>query len=219
MPLIKLLVEGGSMKPGPAVAQQLGPMGINMGQVISDVNDATKEFKGMEVPVVLDVDAKTKTFAIEVKSPSVSALIKKEIGLEKASGERLKVQSGNMAIEQVISVTKQKFSNMLANEFIDALNSVIGSCMSMGLLIENKDPKEILEEIREGAYAEEIKSQKSEASPEKLKELKEFFADVSAKQQASKAAEEEEAKAAEEAKAEATISEGAKDSVNQEGDN
>ncbi len=196
MPQIKLLVEGGSMKPGPAVAQQLGPMGINMGKVISDVNDATKEFKGMEVPVVLDVDAKTKTFSIEVKSPSVSALIKKEMGLEKASGERIKTQVGNMAIEQVISVTKQKYSNMLANEFIGALTSVIGSCMSMGLLIESKDPKQILNEIKEGNYNNEINSKKTEASPEKLMELKDFFAGVTAQQEAEKAA-------AEEAKAEA----------------
>ena len=53
---INLLIDGGNMKPGPAVAQQLGPMGVNMGKVISDVNEATKEFKGMKVPVELDVD-------------------------------------------------------------------------------------------------------------------------------------------------------------------
>jgi large subunit ribosomal protein L11 len=202
MPQIKLLVEGGNMKPGPAVAQQLGPMGINMGKVISDVNSATADFKGMEVPVVLDVDAKTKEFSIDVKSPSVSALIKKELKLEKASGARLKEQSGNIAIEQVISVTKQKYPNMLANDFLGALKSVIGSCMTLGLLIESKDPKLVLEDIAEGKYNAEIESQKTEASPEKLKELNDFFKGISAKQQADKAAEEAEAKEAEEKKEE-----------------
>ena len=66
MTLIKLLVEGGKMSPGPAVAQQLGPMGINMGDVISQVNDATSEFAGVTVPVHLNVDAGTKEFTIKV---------------------------------------------------------------------------------------------------------------------------------------------------------
>lgn len=204
MPQIKLLVEGGSMKPGPAVAQQLGPMGINMGKVISDVNNATKDFKGMEVPVVIDVNPKTKTFSIEVKSPSVSALIKKELKIETASGERMKMQVGNLAIEQVISITKQKYSGMLANDFLGALKSVIGSCMSMGVLIESKDPKEILSEITQGKYTDEIKNQKTEASPEKLKTLKDFFNSLAEQQQKQKLAAEAEAKAAEEAKAAAT---------------
>jgi large subunit ribosomal protein L11 len=198
MATIKLLVDGGAMKPGPAIAQQLGPMGINIGKVISDINTATAVFKGMQVPVNLDVDAKTKTFTVKVLTPSVSALIKKEAGIELASGERKKYQVGNIAIEQLISVTKQKFSSMLAKEFKSALKSVIGSCMTMGILIESKDPKEVLKELEEGKYDKEIKAQKSEVSEEKLKKLKSYFTDLQNKQQAAKKAEEE-AKAAEEA--------------------
>jgi len=198
MVTIKLLVDGGSMKPGPAIAQQIGPMGINMGKVLTEVNAATASFKGMQVPVNLDVDAKTKTFTIKVLSPSVAALLKKELGIELGSGERKKVQIGNLAIEQVISVTKQKMPGMLAKDFMGALKSVIGSCMSMGTLIESKDPKEVLQEIAEGKYDKEIKSQRTEASAEKLKTLKSYFTEVQSKQQAAKKAEEE-AKAAEEA--------------------
>lgn len=198
MATIKLLVDGGAMKPGPAIAQQLGPMGINIGKVISDVNNATSMFKGMQVPVNLDVDAKTKTFTVKVLTPSVSALIKKEAGIELASGERKKYQVGNISVEQLISVTKQKFSSMLAKDFRSALKSVIGSCMTMGILIESKDPKEFLQELEAGKYDKEIKAQKSETDPKKLIELKEYFQQVQSKQQAAKKAEEE-AKAAEEA--------------------
>ena len=48
---VKILAEGGSMKPGPALSQKLGPAGINIGQVIQKVNEATKNFKGLKVPV------------------------------------------------------------------------------------------------------------------------------------------------------------------------
>ena len=84
---VKLIVEGGDMKPGPTVSQQLGPMGINLGKVISDVNEATKGFKGMKVPVEIDVDPKTKDFTIQVFSPPVSEMIKKELNIEKGSGK------------------------------------------------------------------------------------------------------------------------------------
>ena len=77
---IKLLVEGGAMKPGPTLSQKLGPAGINVGQVISKVNDATKDFKGLKVPVELDVDSLTKEFEIFVFSPPVSELLKRELG-------------------------------------------------------------------------------------------------------------------------------------------
>ncbi|MBT3397514.1 50S ribosomal protein L11 [archaeon] len=201
MPLIKLLVEGGKMSPGPAVAQQLGPMGINMGKVISDVNEATSEFKGITVPVHLNVDAKTKEFTIKVLSPPTSELIKKELGLEKASGERLKLRVGNMAIEQVIAVSKTKHASMLSNDFLATVKSIIGTCQALGVLIENKESKEILEEIAEGKYKTEIESQKTDIDPEKRKELDAYFTEVADKQAAIQKAEAEEKAAEEEAKA------------------
>jgi large subunit ribosomal protein L11 len=201
--LIKLLVEGGNMAPGPAVAQQLGPMGINMGKVIADVNTATSEFKGVTLPVHLTVDPDTKEVSIKVMSPPTSELIKKELKIEKASGARLKQKVGNFAIEQVISVAKAKHESLLSNTFIASVKSVIGTCQALGVLIESKDPKEVLEEITEGKYKEEIEAQKTDVDPEKRKELDEYFASVEEEQEAVKKAEEAEKAAEEEKKAEA----------------
>ena len=67
------------MQPGPAVAQQLGPMGINLGKLIEDVNKETAGFKGVKVPVEIDVDGKTKKYVINVFSPPMAELIKKEL--------------------------------------------------------------------------------------------------------------------------------------------
>ena len=207
MALIKLLVEGGNMTPGPAVAQQLGPMGINVGQVISDVNKATAEFKGVTIPVHLTVDPETKKVSIKVLSPPTSELIKKELKIEKASGARLKQKVGNFAIEQVISVAKAKHTSLLSNTFIASVKSVIGTCQALGVLIESKEPKEVLEEITEGKYKEEIDAQKTNVDPEKRKELDKYFAIVEEQQEAIKKAEEAEKAAEEEAKAKATTSE------------
>ena len=205
MAVIKLLVEGGNMTPGPAVAQQLGPMGVNMGKVISDVNEATQEFKGVTLPVHLTVNPDTKEVSIKVLSPPTSELIKKELGIEKASGARLKQRVGNFAIEQVISVAKAKHNAMLSNDFMASVKSVIGTCQALGVLIENKETSEIMQEINEGKFAEEISAKKTDVDPTKRKTLDDHFATVAEKQDAVKKAEDAEKAAEEEKKAAAAV--------------
>lgn len=195
--IIKLLVDGGEMKPGPAVAQKIGPLGINMGKIIQDVNKATADFKGTKVPVSLDVDPKTKTYTIEVSSPPTSELLKKEIGVETGSGDHKKSKIGNISIETVIKTAKVKFPGMLAKDFKSAVKSVVGSCVSLGILVENKG-KEIIQDIDNGVFDSEIKAQKSDTSAEKKAQLKEYFDNIVKQQEAAKKAEEA-AKAAEEA--------------------
>ena len=206
MVTIKLLVEGGKMTPGPAVAQQLGPMGLNLGQIISDVNEKTGDFKGMNVPVVLEVNPETKEYTISVSSPPVSELLKKELNLEKASGERLNTVVGNLAFEQVISVAKQKHDNMLSNDLMASVKSVLGTCQAMGLIVENKEIKNINEEVEAGKWDAMVTAGKTDVSPEKRKELDAYFKDVKAQQEAAARAAAEEAAAAE---AEAASAEGA----------
>jgi len=202
--IVKLLVDGGEMKPGPAIAQKLGPMGINMGKVMQEVNKATSEFKGTKVPVNLDVDPKTKNFKIEVFSPPTSELLKKELGLEKGTSDHKANKIGNCSIEQIIKVAKVKFPNMLAKEFKSAVKSVIGSCTTLGVLTENKVAKEINEDIDKGIYDKEINSQKSETSVEKKASLQEYFDNLLKKQEEAKKAAEAAKLAAEAAKLAAT---------------
>jgi len=205
---VKLIVEGGDMKPGPAVAQQLGPMGINLGKVISDVNSKTAGFKGTKVPVEVEVDPKTKSFAIKVFSPPVSELIKKELGLEKGSGEALKMKAGNIALEQIIKIAKTKMSGLLAKDLKAAVKLVVGTCVSLGVLIDNKEAKDIEKDIDAGKYDKEIKNEITEVSAEKKKDLENFFAIRKAQQEKAKKAEEEAKAAAEAAKAAAQAATG-----------
>lgn len=198
MPIVKLIVEGGAMKPGPAVAQQLGPLGINLGKVIADVNTATAGFKGVKVPVEIDANAKTKSFTIKVFSPPVAELIKKELGLERGSGAPHETKVGNMAIEQVISVAKTKLPNMLARNLKAAVKLVIGSCVSLGVLIEDKPAKDVEKDVDAGMYDKEIKAEKTDIDADKKARLSATFASVRAQQEA-KAKAAEAAKLAEEA--------------------
>ena len=195
--IIKLLVDGGDMKPGPVLSQKIGPLGMNMGDIISKINDATRDMKGLKVPVEVDVDPTTKEFDVQVFSPPVSELLKKELGIEKGSGEQKKIQVANASIEQIISVAKTKLQNLLAKDLKAAVKSVVGTCVSLGILIENKSPTEVEQEIDEGKYDKEIQEEITETSEEKKAELKEYFESVKTEQekiiQQEKAAKEAEA--------------------------
>ena len=197
---IKLLVEGGSMKPGPALSQKLGPVGINLNQVITKVNEATKSFSGLKVPVELDVDASTKEFNVKVFSPPVSELLKKELGVEKGSGAQKKIRIGNASIEQIIAIAKSKSPNLLCKDFKSAVKTVVGTCVSLGILIENKPAVEVETEIDEGKYDKEIKEEITETPKDKKAKLDEYYSTIK-KEQDKILQQEQAAKEAAEAKA------------------
>ncbi len=209
MAVIKLIVDGGAMKPGPTIAQQLGPKGINIGKVIDDINKATVNFKGVKVPVELDVNEKSKTYEIKVFSPPVAELLKKELGLEKGSGQAGKIKIANAGIEHIINIAQTKLPNMLARDLKNAVKLVLGSCVSLGILVENKSPVEVIAEVNAGRYDSEIKQPKTSVSPVKKAELDSYFIKVKAQQESRAKAEAEAAAAAEAAKAAATTAAGA----------
>lgn len=198
---IKLLVEAGNAKPTPALSQQLGPLGINIGKLIGEVNKASQKYKGMKVPAIVDIDPETKSFKILLKKPPTSELIKKELGLEKGAKDA-KIKVANIAIEQVIKITKEKQEDMIVNSFKEAVKNVVGTCTSLGVLVEGKEPKEIIKLIDEGNFDELISNEVTELTEEKKRRLEKQFERIKAVIEKKIKAEEAEEKAKEEAKTE-----------------
>jgi len=154
---IKVLIEGGKATPGPPIGPALGPLGINVGQVVSEINKKTAAFEGMKVPVSIIVDKKAKQFRIEVGSPPTAALIKKELGLEKGAKTAGQEVVGNLTFEQVVKIAKLKRSTMLAEDLRAAVNEVLGTCLSMGVTVDGMHPKEVQRQVREGKYDEKLR--------------------------------------------------------------
>ena len=165
------MVEGGKATVGPAVAQKLGPLKINMQEVLTKVNEKTSAFKGMQIPVKLTVDTETKEVEVEVGTPPTCELIKKELKLEKGSGEPNKKKVANMSIEQVIKVAKMKQESFFTKNKTSAVKCVIGSANSLGILVEGKTGEELVPKINGGKFKEEIEKGETETSPEKIKNL------------------------------------------------
>jgi len=168
---VDVMIEGGKASAGPAMGQAFGPLGVNIQDILAKINEKTADFKGMKVPVTVIVDTEDKSFDLEIGTPPISELIKKELNLQKGSGLQKIKKSANMAIEQIIKIAKMKTDSMLSKNFKSSVKTVIGSCGPMGILIEGKSLSEITKEVNEGKYDELINSGNTEVSDEKLKQL------------------------------------------------
>src|SRR4030067_3223257 len=80
---VEAMVDGGKATAGPPIGNQLGPLKVNTMQIVKEINEKTKELSGMKVPVKIIVDTETKKYSIAVGTPPISALIKKELKIEK----------------------------------------------------------------------------------------------------------------------------------------
>lgn len=175
---INALVEAGKASAGPPLGPALGPFGLNIGQVIAEINQKTSQFSGMSVPVDVIIDTSTKTFEIEVGMPPTSQLIVKELGVKKGSGAPKTEKIGNLAIEQIIKIAKTKQDVMLSYEPKNAVLEVVGTCQSMGVLVEGEEPKDAIQMIKDGKFDAAIKSGRTEVSAEKKQELAEDLAEA-----------------------------------------
>ena len=145
----RFLVEGGKATAGPPIGPALGPLGLNIMQVVDKINEATAEYRGMRVPVEVIVNPDTKEFRIEVGTPSTAALLVKELGAEKGSGTTGHDWIGSLKMEQVVKIARIKMTDMRAKTLKAAVKQVLGTCVSMGVLVEGKHPKEIIKNIDE----------------------------------------------------------------------
>ncbi|MDT7890772.1 MAG: 50S ribosomal protein L11 [Candidatus Nanopusillus sp.] len=150
--VIELLVEGGNAKPGPNIGPKLSQLKLNIGEVISKINEATKEFKGLQVPVKIIVDTETKKYEIEVGLPPTSSLLKKEANIEIAKRTKPGEIVGNVTMEQIIKVAKMKMKDLNTNDLKSAVKMVLGTALSLGLTVNNRNPKELIKEVDQGLY-------------------------------------------------------------------
>jgi large subunit ribosomal protein L11 len=145
------LVPGGKASAGPPLGPALGPLGVNVAQVVAKINEQTKDLNGMQVPVKVIVKSRTE-FEIEVGTPPTSALIIKEMGVEKGTGDKTIV--GNLTMEQVIKIVNIKRKGLLSKTLKQAASEVIGTAGSVGATIDGMQSKEAQLAVASGKYDE-----------------------------------------------------------------
>ncbi len=153
---VDLLIVGGEAKPSGSIAPALGPTGVNLGQVVGEINKQTSGYKGMKVPVKVIVNKKTRTFELEIGIPPASALVKKELGVSSGSAMPQNRDAGNLTYEQVLNVTKSKRPNLLGATWKTASLEILGTMQSLGATCEGLDPREMQKKVKNGEFDDRI---------------------------------------------------------------
>ena len=167
---VNAMVEGGKATAAPPLGPALGPLGLNIGQVVAEINKKTADFKGVQVPIKIIVD-EDKNFEITVGTPPASALIKQEAHIELGSGNAKADLVADIRIEQVIKVAKMKVDGLSGKDMFARVKEIAGTCNSMGVMIEGKRAIDTIADIDNHVYDEQIKSEKTELSEEALAEI------------------------------------------------
>jgi large subunit ribosomal protein L11 len=155
--IVSALVTGGEANAGPPLGPSLGPLGVNVLSIVKMINDKTKDYAGMKVPVKVEVDQDTKEFDVTVGVPPTAALVAKEAGIQKGSGQAGTQFVADIGIDKILKVAKLKMEGSYAYDVRGAVKEVLGSCVSVGVKVEGKTPQEILREIDEGKWDDRLK--------------------------------------------------------------
>ncbi len=149
---VEALLNGGEANAGPPLGPALGPLGVNVLQIVNRINDLTKAYAGMKVPVRVIVDVETKEFEVEIGTPTTSALLVKELGIQKGSGNPKAEKVGNLTMDQVAKIAAMKMPSSYAKSAKTAAKEVMGTCISLGITIEGRDPRELQKELEQGKW-------------------------------------------------------------------
>ena len=148
---VEALVDGGRASAGPPLGPALGPKGVNIGQVIAKINEKTKAYDGMKVPVKVLIND-DKTFDIKVGTPPMSALIKGELGVDSGAHNPKAEKVGNLSIEQLRKIVDMKGDDLLGATMKARAMEVAGNCVAVGVTIDGKNPKDFQAAVRAGEY-------------------------------------------------------------------
>jgi large subunit ribosomal protein L11 len=150
------IVNGGKASGGPPIGPALGPLGVNIMQIVNEINAQTAEYDGLPVPVDVIIDTDTRAFEVKVGMLTTFALISQATGIEKGSGNPNTDFVGNLTFEQLIDVAKKKRQGIYAASLKTAVREVLGTCQSAGITVDGKFAKDVQDEIVAGAYDDQL---------------------------------------------------------------
>lgn len=130
--MIKLHIPGGQASPAPPVGPALGQQQVNIMEFCKQFNAKTQQQNGIIIPVEITVYA-DRSFSFITKTPPASFLIKKAVGLQKASGEPNRDKVAKITRKQLEEIAEIKMEDLNANDMDAAVQMLAGSARSMGI--------------------------------------------------------------------------------------
>ena len=153
---VEALIDGGKATAGPPLGPALGPKGVNTNAIIAAINEKTKAFAGMKVPIKILIND-DKSFEIKVGTPPISALIKGELGIASGSSNARTTKVGNLTVDQAKKLADMKKDDLLGATVKARVLEVAGNCVCVGVTIDGKNPKDFQKDVKAGMYDSALK--------------------------------------------------------------
>ena len=132
---VKLQIPSGKANPAPPVGTALGPQGINIMAFCKEFNARTQG-GDMIIPVEVTIYG-DKSFTFILKTPPAAELIKKEVGVEKGSGQPNKVKVGSISRAQLKKIAELKMPDLNCDSVDSAIAMMAGAARSMGITVKD----------------------------------------------------------------------------------
>ncbi|MBU2645952.1 50S ribosomal protein L11 [bacterium] len=132
MALIKLQVPAGKANPAPPIGPALGQHGVNIMEFCKSFNSKTQKDEGMIIPVVITVYA-DRSFSFITKTPPAANLLKKALGLNKASAQPNRIKVGRVTEQQLEEIAQIKMPDLNCYDIKAAKELIRGTAKSMGI--------------------------------------------------------------------------------------
>ncbi|MCC6034982.1 MAG: 50S ribosomal protein L11 [Desulfurococcaceae archaeon] len=159
---LKFIIEGGKATPGPPIGPALSPYKVNVVEVVNAINNATKDYEGLPIPVEVTIDTDNRKFEVKVGIPTTTALLMKFAGAKEPTGDPAHKKIGDVKFEDIIKIAILKKEQLSAKTLKSAVKTILGTARAVGVTIEGKDPREVVRLIDQGFYDELIKRYEDE---------------------------------------------------------
>jgi len=133
--VVKLHIKAGKATPAPPIGPSLAQHGLNIGEFCKQFNAASRPQEGFTIPTLITV-YEDRSFDFKLKTPLASQLIKKEVGVEKGSGQPNKKKVGKITREQLKKIAQQKMVDLNTKDIDQAIKIIAGTAKSLGITVE-----------------------------------------------------------------------------------
>ncbi|KAJ8768784.1 hypothetical protein K2173_023688 [Erythroxylum novogranatense] len=139
------------LKHKHSLAPKIGPLGLSPKKIGEDIaKETAKDWKGLRVTVKLTLQNRQAKVTVV---PSAAALVIK--GLKEPERDRKKTKNikhnGNISLDDVIEIAKVMRRRSMAKDLSGTVKEILGTCVSVGCTVDGKGPKDLQEEITDGA--------------------------------------------------------------------
>ncbi|MCL0072756.1 50S ribosomal protein L11 [Dehalococcoidia bacterium] len=135
--ILKIQLPAGGATPAPPVGPALGQHGLNIMAFCKEYNERTSSQAGSVIPAEITI-YEDRSFTFVTKTPPVTDLLKKAVGMEKGSETAKLKLVGRITRDRIKEIAEIKMKDLNAIDLEGAMRIIEGTARSMGIEVSEQ---------------------------------------------------------------------------------